>query len=249
MAQHRSKTSPPPDTLAQLESLGDQLVRWVSANPLPVLGTALAILLVAAVAGGVSAWRTSRDEKASAELTALQHAYVTAMGGEATALEAPEPANPETARQVRTEYVERFVSFARAHAGTPAQALAALEASRIYEALDAPDQAREVLQEAANELPDDSAVRAVVLRRLAVLAEAAGDYEAAAMANVAAANTPGYPQRLDALADAARCWAEAAKPDEALALYARLKSEASPDQYRVPPHIEARLAELEARSN
>lgn len=220
MAQHRSKTSPPPDTLAQLESLGDQLVRWISANPLPVLGTALAVLLVAAVAGG-----------------------------EATALEAPEPANPETARQVRTEYVERFVSFARAHAGTPAQALAALEASRIYEALEAPDQAREVLQEAANELPDGSAIRAVVLRRLAVLAEAAGDYEAAAMANVAAANTPGYPQRLDALADAARCWAEAAKPDEALALYARLKSEASPDLYRVPPHIEARLAELEARAH
>ncbi|HSJ95651.1 MAG TPA: hypothetical protein VLC53_01180, partial [Myxococcota bacterium] len=133
MAQHSKKA--PADTLAQLESLGDRLIGWVSSNPALVLGTAVAILLVAATIGGTRAWRNSAADEASAGLAAIQREYVMAMGGEATDMEAPEPANPETARQVRTEYVERFASFAREHAGTPAQALAALEASRIYEAL------------------------------------------------------------------------------------------------------------------
>lgn len=233
-----------PDTLAQLESLGDRLARWVSANPVIVLGTAAAILLIAAGIGGTRAWRASSANEASAALATLQREYVTAMGGEAGELEAPEPANPETARQVRTDFVERFASFAREHPGTPAQALAALDASRIYEALGAPEPAREIVQEAADDLPADSAVRGVVLRRLAVLAEGAGDYEAAARAHLAAADTPGYPLRLDALADAARCWAEAGKPDEALAIFALLQSEAP--EHQLPPHVQARLAELQA---
>jgi len=244
LAQHHKDAHP--DTLAQLESLGDRLAHWVSANPALVLGAAAAILLVAAAIGGTRAWRASSANEASAQLAALERQYIEAMGGEATDLEAPEPANPETARQVRTDFVERFSSFAREHEGTPAQALAALEASRIYEALGAPDQAREIVQEAANALPADSPIRGVALRRIAGLAESAGDYEAAALAHVAAADTAGYPLRFDALADAARCWAEAAKPDEALALFARIQTEA-PD-YRLPPHVESRLSELQSRA-
>lgn len=245
MAQHHKDAHP--DTLAQIESLGDRLIHWVSANPALVLGAAAAVLLVAAAIGGTRAWQASSENEASAQLAALERQYIESMGGEATDLEAPEPANPETARTVRTEFVERFASFAREHEGTPAQALAALEASRIYEALGAPDKAQEIVQEAVNALPSDSPIRGVALRRLAGLAETAGDFEAAALAHVAAADTPGYPLRFDALADAARCWAEAAKPDEALALFARIQTEA-PD-YRLPPHVQARLAELQARSN
>jgi tetratricopeptide (TPR) repeat protein len=242
VAQH-SKDAPA-DTLEQLQSLGDRLVGWVSANPALVLGTAAAILLVAASIGGVRAWRGSAADSASAALATIQREYLAAMGAEPGSIEAPEPANPETARQVRTDFVERFASFAKEHEGTPAQALAALEASQLYEDLGASDQALAVVQEAAAALPADSAIRGVALRRVASLAETAGDYEAAAQAHLAAADTPGYPLRYDALADAARCWAEAAKTDEALALYARLQSEAP--EYQLPPHVRARLAELEA---
>lgn len=242
MAQHHKDAHP--DTLAQLESLGDRLAHWVSANPLIVLGTAGAILLIAAGLGGARAWRASSANEASAALATIQREYVTAMGGESLGAEVPEPANPETARQVRTDFVERFARFAREHEGTPAQALAALEASRIYEALGAPEPARAIVQSAADALPEDSPMRGVVLQRVAALAEAAGDYEAAARAHLAAADTPGYPLRSEALADAARTWADAGRPDEALALYARLQVEA-PD-YRMPPYIQARLAELHA---
>lgn len=242
MTQHRKDA--PADTLEQLESLGDRLVGWVGANPAVVLGTAAVILLVAAGIGGVRAWRSSSADAASTALAAIQSEYIEKMGGQAGSTVAPEPANPETARQVRTEFVERFATFARDHAGTPAQALAALEASELYEALGAPDKAREIVQEAAAALPSDSPIRGVVLRRAAVLAEGAGDFEAAAKAHLAAADAPGYPLRIEALADAARCWAEAAKTDEALAIYAKIESEA-PD-YKLPPHVRARLAELQA---
>lgn len=236
----------PTDALERLESLGDRLMSWVSTNPLIVLGTAALILLVAAGIGGVRAWRSSSANAASAELAIIQTEYLVAMGGEAGDTTIPEPANPDTARQVRTTFVERFASFSREHAGGSAQVLAALEASRIYEALGAAEPAREILQTAADAQPANSPIRAVALRRLAVLAEGAGDLEAAARAQLAAADTPDYPLRLAALADAARIWAEAGRPDQALALRARIRSEA-PD-HQLPPHLEARLAELEARA-
>jgi len=245
VAQHRKDA--PADTLEQLESLGDRLVQWVVANPVLVLGTAAAVLLIAASIGGVRAWRHSQADQASAQIAALRAEYVVAMGGEATDLDVPEPANPETARKVRTDFVERFASFSREHAGTPAQAIAALEASAIYEELGAQDRAREVVQEAVDALPSDSAIRAVAQRRIAALLEGAGDFAAAAQAHLAAADTPGYPLRLDALGDAARCLAEAGKGPEALAIFTRIQSEA-PD-HRLPPHLQARLSELQAQTN
>jgi predicted negative regulator of RcsB-dependent stress response len=214
----------PSDTLEQLESIGDRLMGWVSANPALVLGTAALILLTAAGIGGVRAWRSSSADAASAALAAIQNEYVLAMGGEAGDSTVPEPANPETARQVRTTFVERFASFAREHTGTPAQVLAALEASRIYEALGEEEPARDILQTAADAQPAGSPIRAVALRRLAALYETAGEFEAAAQS-----------------------WAEANRPDEALALFARIRSEA-PD-YRLSPHVQARLAELQAAAD
>lgn len=245
MAQHRKEA--PADTLEQLQSLGDRLMHWVAANPVVVLGTAAIVLVVAASIGGVRAWRDSTAEQASAAIAALHSEYVVAMGGEATDLDAPEPANPETGRRVRTEYVERFASSAREYAGTPAQALAALEASTIYESLGAPDQAREIVQQAVDGLPADSPVRAVAQRRIAALREGTGDYAGAAQAHLAAADTPGYPLRLDALGDAARCQAEAGNTSEALALFARIQSEAP--EHRLSPPLQARLSELQAQAN
>jgi tetratricopeptide (TPR) repeat protein len=243
LAQKHAST----DTLEQLESLGDRLMSWVSANPLVVLGTAGVILLTAAGIGGARAWRSASADAASSALAKIQHEYVLAMGGEPGETAVPEPANPETARQVRTAFVERFASFAREHEGTPAQVFAALEASRIYEALGADEPARDILQAAAAAQPAESPIRAVALRRYAAMAETTGDFTAAAEAHRAAADTPGYPLRLEALADAARSWAEAGRRDEALALFARIQSEAP--EYRLPPHVQARLAELQARAD
>jgi tetratricopeptide (TPR) repeat protein len=236
----------PADTLEELESIGERLAQWVGANPAIVLGVSGAILLGAASFGGYRAYSHSQAEKASMALATLHSEFVAAMGGKVTDIEVPEPANPETAKTVRTEYSDKYVAVAKEWSGTPTAALSLLEAGELFAKLGNPDRALEVSIQASEQTPPDSPIRAVIESRIAQLQEEKGDFEAAANAYEAAAALPGNPLHADALAQAARCWAEAGKADQALALYQRLKSE-TPD-LKLAPHIEARLEELEARA-
>jgi tetratricopeptide (TPR) repeat protein len=238
----QSRRDHPHDTLEQLESLGDRLAQAVAAKPLLVLGVMGAILLLAAATGGLRAWHAAQEDAASTELARIHAEYLRAMGGEPGDLAPPEPANPETARSVRSDFVQRFVNLARERAGTPTAALARLEASEIYRALGAPDQAVETLEAAGADLPQASSVRAVVLTRLAGFLEERSDFAAAARSYEVAATIEGYPLRHAALADAARCWAEAGDSAAAVAAYDRLRAQA-PD-FSLAPHVEARLKEL-----
>jgi tetratricopeptide (TPR) repeat protein len=232
----------PHDTLEQIQSAGDRLAHWVASRPRLVLGIGGAVLLAAAATGGYLTWRESRGDAASSALGRVQREYVVAMGGQPGDMDAPEPANPETARTVRNDFVQRFLTVARDHGGTPTAALASLEASEIYHALGAPDQALETLHAAADAQPDDSPVRAVVLTRMAGLHEADGDFAEAARAHQAAAEIESYPLRYAALGDAARCWAEAGDAAAALAAFERLRAEAP--ETPLAPYVEARLSEL-----
>ena len=60
----------------------------------------------------------------------------------------------------------------------------------------------------------------------------------------AASAISDFPVRYLALAEAARCYAEAGESAKALAAFERLQAEAP--QLRVPAHIQARLTELRA---
>ena len=234
----------PTDTLEELESLGERLVGWIGANPTLVLGAAAGILLAAAGVGGWRTWQGSRADRASTALAELRAQYLAAMGGTPNDARVPEPANPETARSVRTEYVERFIEVARGHSGTAAGALARLEASEIYGRLGNPDRALAVLEEGVAEQSAASPLRGILESRVARLQEEDGHLEDAARSYEAAAAIPGNPLRSEALGDAARCWADAGKTDQAIAIYRSLQTEA-PDHH-LAPHIEARLRELQA---
>jgi predicted negative regulator of RcsB-dependent stress response len=233
-------------TLEQLETLGDRLVQWIEDHPVPVLSVAAVVLLLAAAIGGWKAWSNARANEASAALAELRAQYVEAMGGQATDLIAPEPANPETGKKVRTEYVDRFVKFAHDHGATTAGAMAGLEASRLYEQLGNRDEALQVLKDSAGKLSSSSSVRGVLESRIGGLEEETGDFKAAAEAYEAAGGIDGYPLRHESLGEAARCWLEAGEPDRALALYERLRAEA-PD-FHLSPWLDARLQELQARA-
>jgi tetratricopeptide (TPR) repeat protein len=236
----------PAGALEELESIGERLAQWVGANPAIVLGVSGAILLGAASFGGYRAFSHAQAEKASMALATLRSEFVAAMGGKVTDSEVPEPANPETAKTVRTEYSDKYVGVAREWRGTPTAALSLLEAGELFAKLGQPDRALEVSIQASAEAPADSPIRALIESRIAQLQEEKGDFAAAARSHETAAAVPGFPLHADALAQAARCWAEAGKPEEALAVYRRLKGE-SPD-LKLAPHIEARLEELEARA-
>lgn len=244
MAKHNKDA--PADTLEELESIGERLAQWVGANPAIVLGISGAILLSAAGYGGYRAYSHAQTAKASTALATLHSEFVAAMGGKATDIAVPEPANPETAKTVRTEYADKYLAVAKEWSGTPTAALSLLEAGELFAKLGNPDRALEVSLEALQQAPADSPIRSVIESRVANLQEEKGDFEAAAKSYEAAAAVAGNPLQADALAQAARSWAQAGKTEQALAIYQRLKTE-TPD-LKLAPHVQARLEELEARA-
>ena len=74
----------------------------------------------------------------------------------------PEPANPETAKTVRTNYADQYVAVAKEWSGTPTAALALLQASELFAKLGNTDRALEVATEASAQVPADSPIRAVI---------------------------------------------------------------------------------------
>lgn len=244
MAQRRNQE--PVDTLEELQSLGERLAQWVGANPAIVLGVAALILATAGAFGGYRAWSASRAERASAALSTLRSDLIVAMGGSATDTEVPEPANPETARTLRTEFANRYLALAEEWGGTPTGGLALLEAGSLFEQLGNAERALEVWTRALAVTPPTSPAAGILHARIGRVHEDAGRFGDAAKAYEAAAAIPGYPLAAGALADAARCWSEAGQNEPALAAWRRLK--ADHPEYRAAHYVDARLSEMELRA-
>ena len=228
--------------LEEIEHFGDRVVRAVSDNPRPVILVLLAIVLAAATYGGLSQYRSSRASQAVEALEAVRTGYLEAMGGGPGSLQVPEPANPETGRSVRSEYAGRYEQVAMDHAGTPSASLALLEDGQLRRELGEIEAAQETWRRGAASA--EGSLRGVIYERIAQVDEEAGRFAAAAGVYAQAAEISGYPRRYEAMAEAARCWAEAGDAAQAVALHKRVLAE-SPET-RLPPYAAARLRELEA---
>jgi tetratricopeptide (TPR) repeat protein len=231
------------ETLREIDSVFDRAAEWALRNPMPVLLGLAAILGLAAALGGMR-WHFQRSElTASQALAEVQTDYLAAMGAQPGQLDVPEPANPETAKQVRVEHIERFQKVAAEHAGHLAAVQAWLEAGNLQQELGDLEAAQASWQKAADAAEQGSAVRALALSRLGSGLEAAGRWEDAARAHEEAAAIETYPLRFYALIDAARCWAEAGDRARAVALFDRVEAE-SPG-LEIPEHVRARLREAQ----
>jgi tetratricopeptide (TPR) repeat protein len=218
----------------------------VAENPRQVLALLGAILLVAA---SLSVWDCSRDRRetdASAAVARVQAAYLSAMGAPAGSFEVVEPANPETGRQVRREFVVRFMEVADEHAGTASAVVARMEAAALQEEAGDQEAALSSWRSAAEEAGDGSALQGLALERLARALESRDLWEEAGIAHQRAGEIEEMPTRFQALGDAARCFAEAGDIERALAIFERIESEAP--EAALPAHTRARLAELRAAS-
>lgn len=240
-----ARTHGPADALEELDSLADRMTGWVAANRVLAITAAAAVLLSAAGMGAYLSWRHEREQRASDAVSAVREEFVRAMGGTPGSFEVPEPANPETAREVRERFAKRFREVATEKSGTTAAVEAHLEAGALLEQLGRPEEALEVWQQGLAATPGDSPLRGLVLERIAGAHESAGRFPEAAEAHQAAAALQAFPLRDLALADAARCWAEAGQPDRALDAWEQLRARDA--QASAPPHVRARLDELAAR--
>jgi predicted negative regulator of RcsB-dependent stress response len=218
------------------------MAAWVAHHRAGV-GSAVGLLLLAAAGWGLYEHATAqRATEASAALARLEAEYRLAMGAAPNDMEVPEPANPETARQVRQEHAQRLWEVAQDHSGTAAAVVAGLEAgNRLDEAGD-PDAAFNAWEEARRQAPRGSVLRGLVAVRLARAYEQVGRFEEAAGAFEEASEIDDFPLRHYALADAARCYANAGDRGRATALAFRLDAEAP--KLNLPEHVRARLQEL-----
>ena len=214
-------------------------------NPRIVLSV-LGVIL--AVAAGVGVWETTSrrsESAASAAVARVETAYREAMGAQPGDLEVPEPANPETARAVREDFAAQLLEVADAHSSSHAAVMARIEAGTLQWQNGDREGAIATWRLAARDAPDD-ALRGLALQRLAVGLESRGDPAAAAQAYAEAGALDGFPGRVDALAQAARCWLDAGERQKALDIYARIEAEgAKPGE--IPEHIRAALEELRAQ--
>jgi tetratricopeptide (TPR) repeat protein len=232
------------ETLHDIESVFDRTATWIATHPATVLSVLGTILLVAAAIGLSQAWSKRVATQAATAVAEVQSAYLRAMGAAPGSIEVVEPANPETARVVRMEYVEKFLEVGEEHAGTAAAVTALLEAGQLLEQVGDLEAALDAWQRARDQAPRRSALRAVALVRLARGYESAERWAEAAEAHAEAGAIEKFPARAFALADAARGYARAGDHAQALELFAEAERAAGDEP--LPPHIAAPLRELRA---
>lgn len=243
-AKQHSKPASAAATLDELESVSDRIANWLNENQVIVLGVGAAILVIGGAFGFLRSGMEDARIEASAELAAVERDYRSSMGAQPSDLLVREPANPETALAVRTEYVERFRAVGEANAGSAAGALAMLQAGVLQQELGSTEEALATWVEAAEDLGPMDTLTALVSLRIAGAHEDQARWVEAGEAFETAAAVTSFPLRYGALADAARCFAEAGDVERAVAAYARVEAEA-PDFY-LPEHVEAQLRELKA---
>ena len=239
MASRKPDTKAATETLVEIEGVFDRMARWATGNPTRFLGGLGAVLALAAGIGGAQALLERQELQASEALAEAKYAYFEGMGANPGATTIVEPANPETAREVRTTSIERFLAVAEEHAGSRAAVEALLEAGEIQKALGEPDAALETWRRAVDEAPDRTVLAGLALSQLARALESRGEWAEAAGLHEQAAGIIAYPVRYLAMVEAAYAYAMADEPTQAAALYARVQTEAQ--DLEIAEHVRARL--------
>jgi len=233
------------EMLEDLSSGFERMAAWIAAHPVLVSAVLGCVL---ATGGAWELLRSRAERRESAASNAFdetQTAYLAAMGAEPGAIDVPELANPDAAKRIREEYVEKYRGVAEAHPGTLPAALAWLQAADLLEAQGDSDASLESLQKALAEQPANPRLMGLVHQRIAQLYEDRGKLAEAAAEHERAGELAGFPLRTLALADAARCYAQAGQPDRARELLERIESEGK-EGSPLPSELRSLLRELRA---
>ncbi len=241
MARRSHLTS---DGFADAESYADRLLDWISANVVALVILAALVLIGVGAYAGWRAWRGSQEDAAATAFGAAEREYLSSMGAEPGSFEFAEPANPETAKQNRTAAVDRFLAVAKQYDGDPAATQARIQAGGLLLEVGQPERAIEVWKDALPGAGRESDLRGLIQERIAHAHESLRQWKEAADAYAAAAEVPDYPLHAFALANAARCYAEAGDAEHALTFANRVQAEAPSAE--LPPYLSARLQEIRA---
>jgi len=229
-------------TLDEIETAGDRLVFWLGENQQSILLVAAAILVVAGGWGYLSGNREAASSEADTALSEVQQGFRQAMGADPGAIDIPEPANLEAAREIRQDFSARYEAVAAAHAGTGPGAVAYLEAGKLRQSLGETQAAVSAYEAGIDSLPADDGLRGFLWSRLGSVYEQQEQWSDAAAAYANAGSTPNYAIRGDAMASAIRAYIHAGEADAALSMANELARTES--DYILPGALQARLDEL-----
>jgi predicted negative regulator of RcsB-dependent stress response len=232
------------EALDEIQGAADRLAEWIREHLMLVIGVVVGLLVLA---GGISFYMTSRtgkEQDAASALALAREEYLEAMGAGPGAFEVPELANPEAGARIRGEYAEKLENVSDSYAGTVAATLAELDRAVLARDAGEPERALEILEAGLARGVSGDALRGLTLQRVAQALEDLGRWEEAADRHEEAAAIGAFPLRHWALADAARCAAQAGNPERALTLYERVEAEAP--RLRLPDHQRAEIRELRA---
>jgi tetratricopeptide (TPR) repeat protein len=228
--------------IEEIEGIAERAATWVGEH-LALVAAALVVVL--AGAAGVATYVSSQaraERTASDALDIVHSAYLRAMGASPGDLDVPELANPTAAKQIREEYATKYGEIADDYAGTVAGVLARLEQGNLSEAGGDLEGSIQIWRDTLAGLSGSRKLEAIVHQRIGQAYEDVDQWLSAAEAHEAAAQIESYPLRYWAMADAARCFAQAGERDRARSLAARLDLEAP--SLRLPDHVRTMLREL-----
>lgn len=222
MARRQSDSRQATETLEEIESVFSRMADWVSEHPRRFLLGLFVVLATAALVGWVQSARTQRSAAAATDIGAIQAAFLAQMGANPGNPTFVEPANAESAREIRRDHAAQLLEAAARHEGSAAAAAARLEAGALLAEAGDAEAAAEAWRAAAENAPKRSAVAATAWNRLAA---AESDAAESSRLYERAARVARYPLARLALAQAARSAAEAGNAPRALALLEELEAE------------------------
>jgi len=131
VARRQSDSRQATETLEEIESVFSRMADWVSEHPRRFLLGLFAVLAAAALAGWVQSARAQRSAAAATDIGAIQAAFLAQMGANPGNPTFVEPANAESAREIRRDHAAQLLEAATRHEGSAAAAAARLEAGAL----------------------------------------------------------------------------------------------------------------------
>jgi len=192
---------------------------WLEDNSKPVLGALAALVLLGAAVAVIFEWSAGQAESAQAQLDAVERDYFEAMGANPFALYVAEPANREQAQRARETALAGYEQVSVDHRGSVADHVAQIRAAEVEVELGELDAAEQRLATAADEMDEDSPLRATALRLRGYALEQLGRFADAAAAYEAAGAIESYPAREGLYAAAGESWLRAGDSARALGAF------------------------------
>ena len=178
--------------LEQVEGQAEGVFDWVRDNPRPVLLAIVVFVVGGSLIAGGYEFRVRAQLESQQELGRIESEFARAMGATPGAALFPEPANPEQGQRAREAALAGFAGVIDENSGSRAAEWAMLRVAEIQLDLGRGEVAVAQLDELADALAENDALRGVALRLLGTARTDAGDLAGGAEAYAAAARVEGY---------------------------------------------------------